>query len=236
MQARRRNLQLLLTLAALPVLLAIPVSLAAHGAPANEFRGRYVIQHWTTSPAGMPTSSRCWNSPTATCSRTELRAAPRTGRAARRDRPRLGRAPGQHSPCRGREHRRDKRADGPHFAAGSTKRVAVVLFNFSNDSSQPYTPAFAEGVAFTNSSSVAAYYAASTWGNVSISGEVFGWYTIPSSNSGCSYSTWASQANTAASNAGVNLGAYDNVVYAFPSASGCGLGPASPTFRAETRG
>ena len=44
----------------------------------------------------------------------------------------------------------------------------------------------------------------------------------PSSNSGCSYSTWASQANTAASNAGVNLGAYDNVVYAFPSASGCG--------------
>lgn len=49
-------------------------------------------------------------------------------------------------------------AGGVTAAAGSTttstatgaKRVAVILFTFSDNSTQPYTPAFAQGVAFTN--------------------------------------------------------------------------------------
>jgi hypothetical protein len=108
-------------------------------------------------------------------------------------------------------------------AASSTgqRRVAVVLLNFTNDTSQPYTSSFAAGVAFTNTNSVAAYYSQTSWGQLKIAGDVFGWYTIPYSNSGCAYSTWATAANAAASAAGVDLSAYDNVVYAFPSASSC---------------
>jgi len=112
-------------------------------------------------------------------------------------------------------------------AVTGTRRVAVVLFNFSNDASQPYTPAFADGIAFTNPDSVAGYYAASSWGRLTLTGDVFGWYTIPDTNTSCNYSAWADSATKAASTAGVNLGAYDNVVFAFPQASSCnwsGLG------------
>jgi M6 family metalloprotease-like protein len=109
----------------------------------------------------------------------------------------------------------------PTIAATGTKRVAIVLFNFSNDSSEPYTPAFAAGVAFTNPNSVAAYYAETSHGQLSLSGDVFGWYTIPESNANCATSAWASSANATAAAAGVDLSAYDNVVYAFPATT-CG--------------
>ena len=38
------------------------------------------------------------------------------------------------------------------------KKVAVILFTFSDNTTQPYTPAYAQGVAFTNTNSVADYY------------------------------------------------------------------------------
>ncbi len=107
-------------------------------------------------------------------------------------------------------------------AAPATKRVAVVLMNFAKNATQPYTPAYAAGVAFTNTNSVAAYYADNSWGATSTTGDVFGWYTIPDDNSTCNYSAWATSANNAAAAAGVDLTPYDNVVYAFPSTSSCG--------------
>jgi Gametolysin peptidase M11 len=120
---------------------------------------------------------------------------------------------------------------GPTSPAGGgatgAKRVAVVLFNFSNDSSEPYAPAYAESIAFSNANSVAAYYAETSWEQLTISGDVYGWYTLPESNGSCATSTWATSANMAASAAGVDLAAYDHVVYAFPEAASCpwtGLG------------
>jgi hypothetical protein len=101
------------------------------------------------------------------------------------------------------------------------KRLAVVLVNFSNDTSQPYTPEFAAGVAFNNTDSVAAYYAEASWRQVTMSGDVFGWYTIPNTNANCAYSTWSTAANAAAASAGVDLSTYTNVVYAFPTTT-CG--------------
>jgi hypothetical protein len=101
------------------------------------------------------------------------------------------------------------------------KRVAVVLLNFSNDTSQPYTADFARGVAFSNTNSVANYYAVNSWGQMALTGDVFGWVTIPSTNANCAYSTWASAASTAAAALGFDRSSYDNVVYAFPQTS-CG--------------
>jgi hypothetical protein len=106
-------------------------------------------------------------------------------------------------------------------AATGAKRVAIVLLNFSNDTSEPYTPSYAAGIAFTNANSVAAYYAETSWGQLTLAGDVFGWYTIPDTNDACDISTWASAATTEANAAGVNLGSYDNVVYAFPFAASC---------------
>ena len=107
-------------------------------------------------------------------------------------------------------------------AATGSKRVAVLLINFTNNTSQPWTHTTARNVVFDSSTSVAAYYADASYGQFTVTGDVFGWYTIPDDNAGCDYSGWGSKARTAAANAGVNLSAYDNVVYAFPSASSCG--------------
>jgi chitodextrinase len=107
-------------------------------------------------------------------------------------------------------------------AVTGTKSVAVILLNFSNDTSQPWTTATVNGVVFNNANSVNAYYQDSSDGQLSLAGDTFGWYTIGSDNSGCQYSTWATQARNAATAAGVNLSLYQYTVYAFPSASSCG--------------
>ena len=101
-------------------------------------------------------------------------------------------------------------------------RVAVVLFNFSNDTSQPYTPAIAQGVAFTNADSVAAYYSENSWGQLGLSGDVLGWYIDPGHQCELCLSHVGDVGQCqAVAAAGVDLGAYDNVVYAFPTTS-CG--------------
>ena len=106
-------------------------------------------------------------------------------------------------------------------AATGTKRIAVLLVNFTNDTAQPWTTAAVRGVVFDNPGSVAAYYQDASVGQLTLSGDVYGWLTIPDDNAGCDYSGWGGLARTAATNAGVNLSNYTNVVYAWPSASSC---------------
>jgi hypothetical protein len=108
--------------------------------------------------------------------------------------------------------------------ATGAKRVAVILMNFSDNTSQPYTPAFAVGIAFTNADSVAAFYNGNSWGKLTISGDVFGWYTIPNTSTTCDYDAWGTAADAAATAAGVNLSSYDHLVYAFPHVLSCTWG------------
>jgi chitodextrinase len=120
-------------------------------------------------------------------------------------------------------------AGGVNAAPGSTttgaatgaKRVAVILITFSDNSTQPYTPAYANGVAFANPDSVASYYAEISWGGLQLSGDVFGWYALKDKSTSCDYTTWASDANAAVNAGGVDLSAYDYRVYAFPYVKNC---------------
>jgi hypothetical protein len=119
-------------------------------------------------------------------------------------------------------------------AQTGAKTVATILFNFQNNATQPFAPSYAQDVVFTATTSARAYYQESSFGTLSIggkldpvNGDVFGWYTISSGNTSCDYSTWASQANTAAQAAGVSLSGYTNIIYMFPKTSACswsGLG------------
>jgi hypothetical protein len=108
------------------------------------------------------------------------------------------------------------------LAATGTRTVAVILFNFSNNVTQPWTLSHVRGVVFDNSNSVDEYYRDASYGQLALSGDVFGWYTIAASNAGCAYTTWANQARAAAVAAGVNVNAYQHVVYAFPQTGSCG--------------
>ena len=107
-------------------------------------------------------------------------------------------------------------------AATGSKTVAVLLFNFSNDTRQPWTTHTVRGVVFDNCDSVRAYYLDASYGALSMTGDAFGWFTIDATNAGCNYTTWANQARAKASAAGVPLGSYQYTVYAFPQVSGCG--------------
>ena len=113
----------------------------------------------------------------------------------------------------------------PTVYSSGNHRLAVIMINFQDDQSQPFTKAAATGVAFTNSDSVAAYYKEVSWSHLTLSGAVYGWYTLPmSKGSSCSYTSWANAANTAAAADGFSINNYDNVVYAFPYATGCHWG------------
>jgi chitodextrinase len=107
-------------------------------------------------------------------------------------------------------------------AITGTKSVAVLLFNFSNNTGQPWTTSQVRGVVFDNADSVDEYYRDASYGQLALSGDVFGWYTIDADNSGCAYTTWANQARSKAAAAGVPLSSYQYTVYAFPQASSCG--------------
>jgi chitodextrinase len=107
-------------------------------------------------------------------------------------------------------------------ASVGTKKVAVILFTFADDTTQPYTPAFARGVAFTDSTSVANYYTDVSYGQLTLAGDVFGWYSIPDTSSTCDVDQWAADADRAARAAGVNLAGYDYRTYGFPWANACG--------------
>lgn len=107
-------------------------------------------------------------------------------------------------------------------SATGTKRLAVLLFTFADNTTQPYTPAYAQGVAFENTNSVADYYRTTSFGQLSLGGDVFGWYQLRDKSTTCDYTTWAADANKAAAAAGVDISGYSNIAYAFPAVSSCG--------------
>ena len=97
----------------------------------------------------------------------------------------------------------------------------VLLVNFSNDTSQPYTVATARGVAFDNPDSIHQYWLDSSGGQVNVHGEVHGWYTIADTNEDCDLSAWQTKAKAAATADGVNVASFGHVIYGF-SQGNCG--------------
>jgi gametolysin peptidase M11 len=97
------------------------------------------------------------------------------------------------------------------------QHTLVLLVNFQNNTSQPYTATFAANETFSKNSQ---FYEEMSYGQTWFTGNVAGWYKLPI-NSTCNLSTIASYANQAASKAGFSLSNYQRFVYAFPSI-GCG--------------
>jgi hypothetical protein len=102
------------------------------------------------------------------------------------------------------------------FGAQST---LVLLVNFSDNASQPTTVEAARSLVLTTVSNFDLENSQNqTW----LTGDVYGWYTLAMGSSTCDTTTLATQANKAATNAGVNLAQYTRILYMFPSISACG--------------
>ncbi len=117
----------------------------------------------------------------------------------------------------------------------TVKTVAVILFNFQNDQSKPFTEEFIQKMIFTGSESVKAYYQEASFKQLILggknnpdTGDVYGWFTIPYENTYCepngrlSTSLWRLAVNDAALAAGIDLSGYDHYIYIFPQTSACG--------------
>jgi hypothetical protein len=123
--------------------------------------------------------------------------------------------------------------DGPSLVvvaaipAGPTgdQKVLAMLINFTNYTSQPWTPAQVAGQLFTDSKSTNAYYKETSFDLTNFSGDVTNWITVPYTNENCNtmYSTWANAADSAATALGYNLGNYNRKLYTMAGASGCGF-------------
>jgi hypothetical protein len=97
------------------------------------------------------------------------------------------------------------------FGAQST---LVMLVNFQDKTTQPYTVDSARDVVFTTTSN---FFLENSYQQTWLAGDVVGWFTIPLNSTVCNYNTLASYAKSAALAAGVNLSAYKRYVYAFPN-------------------
>jgi hypothetical protein len=102
------------------------------------------------------------------------------------------------------------------------QRTLVVLVNFRNDTSQPYTVNFANEMFFNTTSN---FFLENSYQQTFLTGVIKGWYTIdmnrPTNAATCNYTLIASLADQAATNAGIILSDYNRRVYAFPQ-TGCG--------------
>jgi hypothetical protein len=102
------------------------------------------------------------------------------------------------------------------------QRTLVILVNFRNNTSQPYTTDFASSMFFGTTNS---FFLENSYQQTFLSGVIKGWYTIdmdsPVDASTCNTTSIASLAEQAATNAGVVLSDYNHKVYVFPQ-SGCG--------------
>jgi hypothetical protein len=101
------------------------------------------------------------------------------------------------------------------------QRTLVILVNFEDNRTQPYTPEDAQGAVFGTTSQ---FFEENSFGQAWLGGDVVGWITIPLSTSACDIFTLASQAQAAASAAGVDLAAYTRYVYLYSNAcAGAGV-------------
>src|SRR5262249_3198749 len=99
------------------------------------------------------------------------------------------------------------------------QKTLVMLVNFQDNLSQPWTLDDVRGVVF---GTVSDYFKENSYQQTWLTGDVVGWYTLSMGTTSCDNKLIASYANSAATAAGINLSAYTRYVYMFPSLSSCG--------------
>jgi hypothetical protein len=108
------------------------------------------------------------------------------------------------------------------------RKVAVIAFNFLNDTRQTWSPTQIRAGIFGPGGSTNTFFKEETYNQLSLTGktrsdgDVFGWYTLPvavSTVTGCDWRHWGDLAKAQAQTAGVDLSGYDHIMYVFPDES-----------------
>lgn len=136
-----------------------------------------------------------------------------------------GRAPSPGSALRVEDFERVAGKSSLDAASWTTgpKRLLVLLVNFLDDTSQPFTVSNAQSTFFGSGSSVANFYAEASYGMTTLSGTVAGYYTLPITKpTTCTVSPISTAANAAAVADGIDPSTYPFITYVFPRISACG--------------
>jgi hypothetical protein len=92
------------------------------------------------------------------------------------------------------------------------QKTVVLLVNFQDNPAQPWTLNQVRNVVFTETNN---FDLENSFQQTWLTGDVYGWFTIPMSYTVCDSVTLANYAKQAATAAGVDLSAYTRYVYAF---------------------
>jgi hypothetical protein len=107
--------------------------------------------------------------------------------------------------------------------ATMVKRVAAVVLSFPGQKDD-FTPADVRTLYFGTRDSVASYYQEVSYGQLSISGQVFGPVKIEEPFKGCPTDSWRDAATQALSERGIDLSGFDVVALIIPINGDCGWG------------
>jgi hypothetical protein len=94
------------------------------------------------------------------------------------------------------------------------QRTLMILVNFSDKMTQPYTTSTAHNMIFTT---VNDFDRENSQNQIWFTGDVAGWFTITAASTACDYNAIRTQAQAAAQAAGVSLSNYRRFIYAFPN-------------------
>lgn len=123
------------------------------------------------------------------------------------------------------------------------QKVAIIRFNFTNDTRNPVAASVIGNAAFNSPDtdgvdhSLAAYVKTMSYGRMTVTGRVFPLVKIADTNAGClsdtnpadglngnSYQSWAAKARAKLAAAGYDLSGYNHFIYMWPRLSYCGFG------------
>ena len=93
-------------------------------------------------------------------------------------------------------------------------KVLTILVNFQDKQDTLFTQAYARDMVFTQTNN---FFRENSFNQTWLTGDVFGWLTIPSSYTTCDPLAIAAQAKAAAAAAGAELSAYNHYIYWFPA-------------------
>ena len=103
------------------------------------------------------------------------------------------------------------------------RTFAVVLINFTNLATQPWTKAAVASAVTGAAPSLKTFYEEESKGRMTVGATVYGWYTIDATTTGCDWRTWHTLGWNAATAAGANLSTFTNVMFIWPQTSECGF-------------
>lgn len=114
-------------------------------------------------------------------------------------------------------------SNAPITQTTGDQNTLAILVNFSDDTSEPFSHTQVNQAIFGD---VNAYMYDNSFGQLSLHGDISGWHTLSLSSSNCDTNAIRDAANTAATNDGANLNAYQRIIYIFPN-NACGFAGAA---------